>query len=235
MLDYVPKPIKNAVRKAILGTKNIILGLYEGAKITLKGDVECEAEKENQEEEDVDLTTHEHETALKGAYRSFVISDAPKTDIDIYFDQTKPNIKTLIKSKLKEMGSAKVIMTLWVRWKKPVMPLIELDPDDGQDGLDIDDNTGDNYTSVQMPFNSLMTEFFESSDINRLTQYMLTHIKTQVGNPRMPESGFALDEIMQLYIDFHRLELTGGSSYTELPEWIKIKKAVINQGITKQG
>ena len=59
LLDYVPKPIKNAVRKAILGTKNIILGLYEGAKKTLKGDVECEAEKENQEEEDVDLTTHE--------------------------------------------------------------------------------------------------------------------------------------------------------------------------------
>ena len=234
MVDYVPKPIKNAASKAFLRAKNSILGLYDGAKKTLKGDVEGEAEKENQED-GVDLTPGKHERALNRSYRSFVISDAPKTDIDIYFDQTKLNIKTLIKSKLKEMGSAKVIMTLWVRWKKPVMPLIELDPDNGQDGLDIDNNTGDNYTSVQIPFNSLMTEFFESSDINRLTQYMLTHIKTQVGNPRMPESGFALDEIMQLYIDFHRLELTGGSSYTELPEWIKIKKAVINQGITKQG
>ena len=98
LVDYVPKPIKSAISKAILGTKNSILGLYEGAKKTLKGDVEGEAEKENQEEEDVDLTTHEHETALKGAYRKFVISDAPKTDIDIYFDQTKPSIKTLRKN-----------------------------------------------------------------------------------------------------------------------------------------
>ena len=57
--------------------------MYDGAKKTLKGDVESEAEKENQEE-DIDLTPHEHERALKGAYRSFVIFGAPKTDIDNY-------------------------------------------------------------------------------------------------------------------------------------------------------
>ena len=33
---------------------------------------------------------------------------------------------------------------------------------------------------------------------------------------------------MHLFINFHRLVLTRGSSYTELPEWIKSKKAVIN-------
>ena len=33
---------------------------------------------------------------------------------------------------------------------------------------------------------------------------------------------------MHLYINFHRLVLTWGSSYTELLEWIKSKKAVIN-------
>ena len=38
-----------------------------------KAFVEAEAEKENHEEEDVDLTPHEHERALKGAYRNFVI------------------------------------------------------------------------------------------------------------------------------------------------------------------
>ena len=34
---------------------------------------------------------------------------------------------------------------------------------------------------------------------------------------------------MHLYVIFHRLVLTRGSAYTELPEWIKSKKAVINQ------
>ena len=87
-------------------------------------------------------------------------------------------------------------------------------------------NEGDNYTRVEMPFNSLMTEFFEGSDINDLIQRMLAHIKTQVENPRMPESGFTLDKIMHLYINVHRLALTQGSSYNELTEWIKIKKAV---------
>ena len=61
---------------------------------TLKDIAEKEAEEEQQQEEDgVDLTPHEHERALKGAYRSFVIPGAPKTDIDSYFDQTKPHMK----------------------------------------------------------------------------------------------------------------------------------------------
>ena len=80
----------------------------------MKGDLEAVAEKENQEEY-IDLTPYEHERALKGAYRSFVMPGAPKTDIDSCFDQTKPHIKTLIKNQLKEMGPAKIIMTLWVR------------------------------------------------------------------------------------------------------------------------
>ena len=57
---------------------------------------------------------------------------------------------------------------------------------------------------------------------------MLAHIKTQTENPKFPESGFSLDKIMHLYINFHRLALTRDSCYTELPEWIKNKKAVIN-------
>ena len=79
-----------------------------------------------------------------------------------------------------------------------------------------------------MPFNSLVTEFFEDSGINDLIQRMLAHINTQTKNPKSPESGFSLNKIMHLYINFHRLVLTRGSSYIELPEWIQNKKAVIN-------
>ena len=39
-----------------------------------------------------------------------MIPGAPKTDINSYFGQTKPHIKTLIKNQLKEMGSTKIIM-----------------------------------------------------------------------------------------------------------------------------
>ena len=49
----------------------------------------------------------------------------------------------LIKNQLKEMGSAKIIMTLWVRWKKSIEPLIELDPENLKDAQDTEGNAGD--------------------------------------------------------------------------------------------
>ena len=57
---------------------------------------------------------------------------------------------------------------------------------------------------------------------------MLAYIKTQVENPQMPESVITLDKIMHLYINFHRLVLTRGGSYIELPILIKSKKAMID-------
>ena len=78
-------------------------------------------------------------------------------------------------------------------------------------------DSGDSYIRVGMPFNSLMTEFFEASDINDLIQRMPAYIKTQTGNPKFPESGFSIDKITHLYINFHRLALTRGGSYIE---WI---------------
>ena len=66
------------------------------------------------------------------------------------------------------MQSAKVIMTLWIRWKKPVKLAITLDHEDVEGVQDIGGNTSENYIRVEMPFNNLMTEFFEGSDINNL-------------------------------------------------------------------
>ena len=57
---------------------------------------------------------------------------------------------------------------------------------------------------------------------------MLAYIKAQTENPKFPGSGFTLDKIMNLYINFHRLALTRGGSYIELPKWLKSKKAVRN-------
>ena len=151
-----------------------------------------------------------------------------KADIDSYIDQTKPHIKELIEDQLKEMQHAKVTMTLWVRWKKPVKLATTLDLEDIKSAQNIRRNTGNNYIRVEMPFNILITEFFEGSDIDGLIQRMFTHIKTQVENSRMSESGFMLDQIMYLPINCHKLELTRGSCNIKLPEWIARKKADIN-------
>ena len=216
--DYLPKPIKKAVDKPFITFKNGKLRLYDGAKNTLKGIVEKEAEEEKQQEEDVNLT-HEHERTLKGAYRSFVTLGRPKTDVDSYFGQTKPHIKTLIENQLKEMGPAKAIMILWVIWKKPIMLLIKLHVD-AKNAQELNDDTTDDiyYEKIEMPFNSLISEFFEASDINDLIGRMLAYIKAQTENPKFSESGLTLDTIMHLYINFHMLVLTWGSSYTKFPK-----------------
>ena len=142
---------RDALAERLLSVRNTASLLYnrmmenkEYGRERSEDIVEKEAEEEQQQEEDIDLTPHEHERVLKGAYRSFVIPGAPKTDIYSYFDQTKPHIKTLIRNQLKEMGSAKTIMTLWVRWKKPIMPLIELATEDAKNTQDVDGGTSDN-------------------------------------------------------------------------------------------
>ena len=66
-----------------------------------------------------------------------MITGAPKTNIDSYFDQTKPQIKVLIKNQVKKVGTAEIIMTLWVRWKKRIMPLIDLDPEEAKNAQDL--------------------------------------------------------------------------------------------------
>ena len=76
-----------------------------------------------------------------------------------------------------------------------------------------DGTTGDSYIRIEMPFNSLMTEFFEASDINDLIERMLAYIMAQTESPKFPESGFTLDKIMHMFIKFHRLVLTRGSFY----------------------
>ena len=78
-----------------------------------------------------------------------------------------------------------------------------------------------------------MTEIYQGDDVDEEIENMLAYVKTQVENPALPKSGFSIDHIMHLDIDFHELNLTRGSAYIELPAWIEKKKAVINPKNTK--
>ena len=167
----------------------------------------------------------EHERALKEPYKSFVVPGLPKADVDSYIEKVKPYVKSLIEKQLGEMNSAKVIMTLWVKWKKPLpKPAFTPDAEDLEGAEDIE-GTGDQYIRIEMPFNSLMTEFFNGSNIEELLERMFAHIKTQTENPKFPESEFTLHHIMHLYINLHKLALVRGSSYIQVPEWISKMKA----------
>ena len=84
---------RDALAERLLSVRNTASLLYnrmmenkEYGRERSEDIIEKEAEEEQQQEEDIDLTPHEHERALKGAYRSFVMSGLPKTDTDSYFD-----------------------------------------------------------------------------------------------------------------------------------------------------
>ena len=199
---------------------------------TLKDIVENTAEEEHQEEEqenNADLTPKEHETALKGAFRSFRSPGLPKVDMDTYIERITPHIKKLVEEQVGELGSAKVQLSMWVKWKKQEEIAIQLDPEKMQKlGIPEGQAPGVYDIIVEKVFNSKMTEVFQGSNIEELLQNMFAYIKPQIEKPKLPKSGFTLDSITQLDIGFHKLTLTRGSSYIKVPAWIASKKAVIN-------
>ena len=73
-----------------------------------------------------------------------------------------------------------------------------------------------------------MTNVDRGSDLDQIVDEIIAHMKTQIENPALLNSRFRFDEVLFLNINFHRLNLTRGSSYLPLPDWIANKKAIIN-------
>ena len=83
---------------------------------------------------------------------------------------------------------------------------------------------------VELPFNSRMTSVYRGSDLEQIVDGMFAHMNTQIENPALLNSRFVFDEVLFLDVNFHQLNLTRGSSYLPLPNYIakNSKKAVIN-------
>ena len=53
-------------------------------------------------------------------------------------------------------------------------------------------------------------------------------MKYQIENPALLNSRFIFKEVLYMDINIHQLNLTRGSSYLPLPDWLARKKAIIN-------
>ena len=71
-------------------------------------------------------------------------------------------------------------------------------------------------------------EIFQGSDVEELIQHIFAHIKSQIENPVLPTSGFTLDSIMHLGINFHKPVLTWTGSYIKPSSWITLEKVVVS-------
>ena len=81
---------------------------------------------------------------------------------------------------------------------------------------------------VELAFNSRMLNVYNLSDMNGIVSQMITNMAQQIKNPALSNSKFVFDEVIRMDVDFHRLNLTRGSSYLPLPDWLAHKKAIIN-------
>ena len=71
----------------------------------------------------------------------------------------------------------------------------------------------DGIESVNLAFNGRMLAVYNLSDMDEIASEMIKHMKQQIENPALKDSRFVFDEVIHMSIDFHRLNLTRGSSY----------------------
>ena len=81
---------------------------------------------------------------------------------------------------------------------------------------------------VQLAFNSLMMSVYRGSETDQIVDGMTANMKFQIENPALLNSRFVFDEFLYLDVNFHQLNLTRGSSYLPLPDWLASKKATVN-------
>ena len=73
-----------------------------------------------------------------------------------------------------------------------------------------------------------MLAIYNLSDMGEIVFAMIEHMYQQIENPALRDSKFVFDGVIHMDIDFHRLNLTRGSSYMPLPDWLARKGAIIN-------
>ena len=137
----------------------------------------------------------ELEGAFDGAYRRYRVNGIEGMDVDTFFSRTR---KFLIDLLTRETTNRAVCSqaTTWIRFVK------------------------DEVEQVELAFNSRMLTVYNLSDMDEIVSKMIKHMKEQIENPALKDSKFVFDEVIEMNIDFHRLNLTRGSSYIPLPDWL---------------
>ena len=81
---------------------------------------------------------------------------------------------------------------------------------------------------VDLVFNSLMTTIYNLNNLDEIVLEMINNMKYQIENPPLLNSRLIFEEVLYMDINIHQLNLTRGSSYLPLPDWLACKKAIIN-------
>ena len=149
------------------------------------------------------LGPKELEGVLGGAYRRYRIDGIEGMDVDTYFARTRKFLIDLL-NKETTNRAVRSQATIWIRFMR--------------DGVEM----------VNLAFNSRMMTVYNLNDKNEIVTTMIEHMAQQIENPALRNSKFVFDRVLHMDMDVHRLNLTRGSSYIPLPDWLVKKKAITN-------
>ena len=149
----------------------------------------------------------ELEGAFGGAYRRYrkdgIEGKGHVLDVETFFARTKKFLINLL-NKETTNRAVRSQATTWIRFVR------------------------DEVEQVSLAFNSRMMTVYSLNDKNEIVTAMIEHMAQQIENPALRNSKFVFDRVLHMDLDFHRLNLTRGSSYVLLPDWLMKKKAIIN-------
>ena len=127
----------------------------------------------------------ELERAIGRAYRSYRTMGRPIIDPDTFFASVREQLIQLISRELRELRSARVQTTIWIRFRQ-------------------------DFQFAELAFNSRMTDFHKASDIESLVDLMINCMREQIENPLLINSRFVFEEVLFMDVNFHRLNLMRG-------------------------
>ena len=130
-------------------------------------------------------------------------------DVDTFFSHIRGQLISLINREQTHLNSDRVQTTTWIRFIQEFEDLAEIN-------------------RVELAFYSRITEVHRGSDLGRIVDGMIAHMKMQIENPALANSRSRFEQVLFLEVNFHQLNLTRGSSYIPLPDWVAKKKATIN-------
>ena len=138
-------------------------------------------------------------------------------DVDTFFNRIRKELIELIKLELKTGTSARIQTTAWIRFIR-----------DGPLGGQGEAHDEEGQERVELAFNSLMTSVYQGSETDQILDRMIANTKFQIENPTLLNSRFVFNEFLYLDVNFHQLNLTRGSFYLPLPDWLVRKKVIVN-------
>ena len=150
----------------------------------------------------IDTTPKLIEGTFGGNFSKYRIKGIEGMDVPTYLSKIRASIGNVLRKETSRRA-IRCQTTTWIRFEK-----------------------GDDY--VDKAFNSRMTPVYMHSEMDTIVQEMVNYMKKQVDNPKLRDSKFVLDSILQTDISCHRLMLTRGSSFIKLPDWLAKKKAILN-------